>query len=69
MKQFIAMKLINMYASNEYKTFSREAIVSAAVINILSKHQVISNSMVTNSYEELVTDLIKIDDSGKIYVN
>lgn len=48
--------LQEMYASNEYRQFAREAIISQAVINVISKRKYITNDMVQNGYYKMISN-------------
>lgn len=52
--------LRDIYASQAYREFAREAIVSAAVINVLSERQAITIDMVDEGYAGLLEDMSSV---------
>lgn len=61
--------LRDIYASGDCRSFAREAIVSASVINVLSERKFISNSMISDGYEELIIDMVETNEPQLMYTN
>lgn len=51
--------LRDIYASGDYRVFAREAIITVAVVNVLSERKVITDSMVVNGYGEFFIEMAK----------
>lgn len=49
--------LRDMYASQDYRRFAREAMVSVAVVNVITTRETITNDMINLGYEQLLLEV------------
>lgn len=53
----VAKILRDIYVSQDYRNFARDAVVSVAVINILAERKTVTDNMIVQGYIELVEEL------------
>lgn len=56
-RQKLSKFLRDIYTSGSYREFAREAIVSAAVVNVLSERKAITIDMIDEGYAGLLEDM------------
>lgn len=59
--------LRGMYASDNYRKFAKEAIMSAAISNVIYKRKKITNSMMTLGYKELFIEMEPTSEKQLVY--
>ena len=53
----LSSMLRDMYASQDYRRFAREAMVNVAVINVITKRNKVTSDMINRGYEQLLLEM------------